>query len=139
MGRMATRSPRMLSPTDPGPIAVGAQMQCAFTRPRAWTSDFLFPHSGGAPRSVESSATAPKLKEAETNRAPKTPVVDIAAGQIQRGGRIAPQFGRVASPEGSRFRQFSTVIGLATRGIMMIESCRVNEPTENQIPVGWNG
>ena len=32
-----------------------------------------------------------------------------------------------------------TVIGLATRGIMMIESCKVMAPTENQIPVGWNG
>jgi hypothetical protein len=41
--------------------------------------------------------------------------------------------------EAPRFRHGSTVIGLATRGIMMIESCRANEPTENQIPVGWNG
>jgi hypothetical protein len=32
-----------------------------------------------------------------------------------------------------------TVIGLATRGIMMIESCRAIVPTENQIPVGWKG
>ena len=32
-----------------------------------------------------------------------------------------------------------TVIGLATRGIMMIESCKVMAPTENQIPVAWNG
>ena len=32
-----------------------------------------------------------------------------------------------------------TLIGLATRGIMMIESCKVIEPIENQIPVGWNG
>lgn len=32
-----------------------------------------------------------------------------------------------------------TVIGLATRGIMMIESCKVIVPTENQIPVAWNG
>ena len=35
--------------------------------------------------------------------------------------------------------RYCTVIGLATRGIMMIESCRVIEPTENQIPVAWNG
>ena len=32
-----------------------------------------------------------------------------------------------------------TVIGLATRGIMMIESCKVMAPTENQIPVAWYG
>ena len=32
-----------------------------------------------------------------------------------------------------------TVMGLATRGIIMIESCKVMEPTENQIPVAWNG
>jgi hypothetical protein len=32
-----------------------------------------------------------------------------------------------------------TVIGLATRGIMMIESCKVMTPAENQIPVAWNG
>ena len=43
-----------------------------------------------------------------------------------------------AAPSGAGLL-YCTVIGLATRGIMMIESCRVIEPTENQIPVGWNG
>ena len=32
-----------------------------------------------------------------------------------------------------------TMIGLATRGIMMIESCKVIALTEKYIPVGWNG
>jgi hypothetical protein len=67
-----------------------------FTRPRAWTSDFFV--------FALRSRRTPKLKEAETNRAPQTPVVDVVAGQVQGGGRSAPQFGRLASTEASRFR-----------------------------------
>jgi hypothetical protein len=73
----------------------------------------------------------PKQKKAETNRASKAPALKEAARR---------RFNSDASPlpRRPRFRH-STVIGLATRGIMMIESCRVNEPTENQIPVAWKG
>jgi hypothetical protein len=96
-------------------------MQFAFTRPRALASDFLFPGCGAAFGPLESSATAWKLKEAGA---------DVVGGHRFMATRLNSAW---------RFRQFSTVIGLATRGIMMIESCRLNEPTGNQIPVGWNG
>jgi hypothetical protein len=126
-------------PTDPGPIAVAPTCNLLSRGRGPGRQIFSLSHYGVAARAVEGSAATPKLKEAETNGTPKTPVVDIAAGWVQGGGRSAPQFGRVAPIEAPRFRHGSTVIGLATRGIMMIESCRVNEPTENQIPVGWNG
>ena len=50
-------------------------------------------------------------------------------------GRLKMPSPRVGAP---CFRHW-TVIGLATRGIITIESCKVNVPTENQIPVAWNG
>jgi hypothetical protein len=88
------------------------------------------------PNSVEGSAATPKLKKAEANRAPKTRY----RCEAKLKGMVGERFNSDASPlpRRPRFRH-CTVIGLATRGIMMIESCRVNEPTENQIPVAWNG
>lgn len=47
----------------------------------------------------------------------------------ERGTLLRDHGYEAGLPEDARFRH-STVIGLATRGIMMIESCRVIVPTE---------
>lgn len=69
------------------------------------------------------------------------PRPDQLALSRRRAGALAPAKRRatLAVDHEVHWDAGCTVIGLATRGIMMIESCKVIAPTENQIPVAWNG
>jgi hypothetical protein len=96
-------------------------MQFAFTRPRVWTSDFF----------VSRLPSRRWLRGKFGRDSEAQGALDEWSAEDVSGTR------RLHS--GFALSCHCTVIGLATRGIMMIESCRVNEPTENQIPVGWNG